>query len=35
MLKQPVPDAMRDAGFAQARRSDIKGHLGQLTALWH
>jgi glycosyltransferase involved in cell wall biosynthesis len=35
MLKQPVPDVMREAGFEQARRSDVKGHLSRLTALWH
>ena len=35
MLAQPVPDAMRAAGFTQARKSDVRGHLSQLTDLWH
>lgn len=35
MLARPVPDAMRTAGFAQARKSDVRRHLPQLTDLWH
>jgi glycosyltransferase involved in cell wall biosynthesis len=34
LLKRPVPEAMREAGFEQARRSDIRSNRGQLTALW-
>jgi glycosyltransferase involved in cell wall biosynthesis len=30
----PVPEAMREAGFEQARKSDIRARIGQLTALW-
>jgi hypothetical protein len=33
-LAGPVPEAMRAAGFAQARRSDVRGHLSTLTGLW-
>lgn len=34
IVRQPVPEEMREAGFAQARRSDIKHHKYLLTDLW-
>jgi glycosyltransferase involved in cell wall biosynthesis len=34
LLKWPVPESMREAGFEQARRSDIRLNRSQLTDLW-
>ena len=34
LISGPVPAAMREAGFEQARKSDVKGHIGRLTDLW-
>lgn len=34
IVARPVPDEMREHGFAQARRSDIEGHKHLLTNLW-
>lgn len=34
VIDKPVPEAMREAGFAQARKSDVRGHIGMLTRLW-
>ena len=33
-VRGPVPEEMREAGFAEARRSDIAVHRGVLTSLW-
>jgi glycosyltransferase involved in cell wall biosynthesis len=34
ILRRPFPDEMREKGFEQARRSDIRSHLHVLTDLW-
>ncbi|HKT85572.1 MAG TPA: hypothetical protein VJQ77_05740 [Novosphingobium sp.] len=34
IVARPVPDEMRERGFAQARKSDIDGHKHLLTDLW-
>jgi glycosyltransferase involved in cell wall biosynthesis len=34
LIAGPVPAAMREAGFEQARRSDIRDHIHKLTDLW-
>ena len=34
LVKGPVPDDLRTAGFAQAKRSDIQGHKHLVTSLW-
>jgi glycosyltransferase involved in cell wall biosynthesis len=34
IVSRPYPDAMREAGFEQARKSDIASHNRVLTALW-
>lgn len=34
LLPKPVPEARRELGFEQARRSDIRAHLHRLTDLW-
>lgn len=34
ILSGPVPDEMRERGFAQARKSDIEAHKHLLTDLW-
>lgn len=34
IIAQPVPEPMRQAGFEQARLSDIRMHLGVLESLW-
>lgn len=34
LISGPVPAEMREAGFEQARRSDIRGHIHKLTDLW-
>jgi hypothetical protein len=34
LVRGPVPDDVREAGFVQARRSDIAGHKTLLTDLW-
>ena len=34
IVARPVPEEMRERGFAQARRSDVEGHKHLLTDLW-
>ena len=34
IVEQPVPPEVREAGFEQARRSDVRSHIGVLEALW-
>jgi hypothetical protein len=34
VIDRPVPEAMREAGFAQAMKSDVNAQIGRLTALW-
>lgn len=34
IVARPVPEEMREHGFAQARKSDIEGHKHLLTDLW-
>ena len=34
LLRGPVPEDRREAGFAHARRSDVDGHIGLLYDLW-
>jgi hypothetical protein len=34
IISQPYPEAMREAGFAQARKSDVASHISSLTRLW-
>lgn len=34
IVRRPVPEEMREAGFVQARRSDIERHKHLLTDLW-
>lgn len=34
LLRQPLPDEIRELGFAQARKSDIRSHLHLLEELW-
>jgi hypothetical protein len=34
LLRAPVPDALREAGFARAREIDVEAHLHLLTDLW-
>jgi glycosyltransferase involved in cell wall biosynthesis len=34
IISAPVPEAMRDAGFANARKSDVSEHKNLLTGLW-
>ena len=34
IIRRPYPPAMREAGFAHARRSDVREHLPLLTAMW-
>ena len=34
IIVEPVPSEMREAGFEQARRSDIRRHLVTLEDLW-
>ncbi|WP_199305658.1 glycosyltransferase [Pseudanabaena sp. FACHB-2040] len=34
IISKPVPEEMREAGFSQAKKSDIRGHKHLLTDLW-
>ena len=34
IVSQPVPDGIRERGFEQARKSDIRVHKKLLTDLW-
>ncbi len=34
LISGPVPPAMREAGFEQARKSDVRAHIHKLTDLW-
>ena len=34
IISQPLPDEIRELGFAQAGKSDIESHKGLLTQLW-
>ena len=34
IIDEPVPAAVREAGFEQARRSDVRAHIRVLEALW-
>jgi len=34
IIRNPVPDEMREAGFAQAAKSDIHAHVDRLVDLW-
>ncbi|MGE5624401.1 MAG: hypothetical protein ACM3ZT_02515 [Bacillota bacterium] len=34
LIAGPVPREMREAGFAQARKSDIRAHIHKLTDIW-
>ena len=34
LISRPVPAAMREAGFEQAKKSDINSHIHKLTDLW-
>lgn len=34
LISGPVPQAMRKAGFEQAKKSDIRGHIHKLTDVW-
>jgi hypothetical protein len=35
IIAKPVPDEIREAGFLQAKKSDIQEHKHLLTDLWH
>ena len=35
LVRKPVPPALREAGFEQAKRSDIQSHIHLLTDLWN
>ena len=35
IIQKPVPEEMREAGFLQAKKSDIQEHKHLLTNLWH
>jgi len=34
IIAQPFPEAKREAGFEQARKSDVRGHIHRLEELW-
>jgi hypothetical protein len=34
ILSQPYPESMRQKGFEQAKKSDIKVNIKKLTSLW-
>ena len=34
IIRRPVPEEMREAGFEQAKKSDIFRHKARLTDLW-
>ncbi|MEO1184241.1 MAG: hypothetical protein AAFX46_05790, partial [Cyanobacteria bacterium J06636_27] len=35
IINKPVPEDIREAGFLQAKKSDIHEHKHLLTELWH
>ena len=34
IISQPFSNELREMGFAQAKKSDVNGHIGKLEALW-
>jgi hypothetical protein len=35
IIAQPFPQELRERGFEQAKRSDVKGHIHLLRNLWN